>query len=213
MKKNFTLKDAMEVLPALGGFLIQLLLYIGVNVSDLWGLAAQLRPLLPLIFSICGFILGYSVHHLLVKRRTYSRSSNSTSDQDEFIGVFCSLPYEYKAFIKATLEKGATYYWADDQAWEMYDELTKHFILRSTIRNGIIKCRPQSKSIKTFLDSPLLLADVDDQDVEKHAVCGPEGTVPQMITPNRLCWWYYTDSEVDRAPCSTLDLIASNNRQ
>lgn len=213
MKKNFTLKDAMEVLPALGDFLIQLLLYIGISMSDLWGLAAQLRPHLPLIFSICGFILGYSVHHLLMKRRTYSCSSNSTSDQDKFTSVFCSLPYEYKAFIKATLEKGVTYYWANDRAWRMYDELTKFFILRSTIRNGIIKCRPQRESIKKFLDSPLLLADVDDQDVEMHATCGKEGTVPHIITSNELCWWYYTEPETDGAPCSTLDLIASNNRQ
>lgn len=91
--------------------------------------------------------------------------------------------------------------------------MSKFFILRSTIRNGIIKRRPQRESIKKFLDSPLLLADVNDQDVEMHAICGQGGTVPQIITSNRLCLWYYTDSEADGAPCSTLDLIASSNHQ
>ncbi len=58
-----------------------------------------------------------------------------------------------------------------------------------------------------FGEIPELLSDVQEEDIERHAVRGVEGVKPQVFSPNGLVWWYYADDESAPAPVGTVGFM------
>lgn len=203
------MKDKVELVATLVGSAVAVLTYLGVSVSDLWGLAEKLVRVLPFVYVLAGAAIGYGFRAAL--GRCGCRSAAAGEDvgptEEDIRESFCTAPFEIKVFLKAILDYQAAYRGANDYVWNRWSQSLAPFVVATNIRNDICRCTLRDSARLQFEQMPDLLADVTDADVRMHAVRGTEGVKPQVMSIDKPIWWYYTDDEALPASCGNVGFM------
>ena len=203
------MKDKVELAATLVGTAIAVLTYLGVSVSDLWGLAEKLAWALPFVYVLAGFAIGYGFH---ASRGRCGRRSEVVGEgvgptEEDIRESFRSAPFEIKVFLKAILDHQAAYRGANDYFWNRWSQSLAQFVVVTNIRNDICRCTLRASARLQFEQMPDLLADVTDADVRMHAIRGTEGVKPHIMSVDNLIWWFYTDDDTLPAPCGNIGFM------
>ena len=181
---------------------ITLLSYFGVSAADLLGLSSYLNWAMPFVYLGIGVFAGWRIHRcqsgggrISSMQLAGAEKPKKQLSNEEIIENFSQVPFEVKAFLKASMKYGSVYRNDHDYAWEAYSEWLFQFMTFATIRNNICRCSIRDNAKSLFERIPELLADVEERDIKPHAVRGDEGVKPQVISLNHLVWWYYEDDE------------------
>lgn len=203
------MKDKVELVATLVGTVVAVLTYLGISVSDLWGLAERLGWVLPFVYVLAGAAIGYGVRAAVGRRsgRSVVLGEDAGPTEEDIRESFRSAPFEIKVFLKAILDYQTAYREANDYVWDCWSESLALFVVATNIRNGICRCTLRESARLQFERMPELLADVADSDVRTHAVRGTEGVKPQIMSIGELIWWFYTDDETLPAPCGNVGFM------
>ena len=128
--------------------LIAFFSYLGVSANDLLGVAGYLNYIVPFVYLGVGVFIGCRIHRYRSNRGAMTASVQSIGSEkqkerqskEEIIELFSQVPFEIKAFLKASLTHGSVYRDSRDYNWDAYSEWLSQFMTIASIRNDIFRC-------------------------------------------------------------------------